>query len=250
MKNEAEKFLDVLNSTGSIQVNNGIDNENVLRFFSSCVINPFDRPDIYLENSSEIWLIEHFEVDATRTIKGSGTIGRSSEAIRLQEFNVKSIESGILANNGYHSSTLITTENNLENYINNLERLIVKHYSKIDSYYENFLDKVGNPNNKKIKMCFFIEDVSPIGSYIETSEDLEPLQIVRIKHIFDLLKASTRLHYIFFSNYFMSDYIMFMSEVQTLNSSEIDFYIDGTDHFKSSNPMESHFVVGVNSKDI
>lgn len=245
-KNELEHFLNIITTENSFCLLDNKIQDYCVKFLESCVFKPFNKPDFYLENKNEIWLVEHFEVDSNNVTKRNGSVGKLDQNIRDEKFERYSKSKLENGEKYIHSISQINLENSIEFYIKNLKRSFKKHYNKIDSYFSHFIHEIGNPFNKKLKMVFYIEDTSPLGTIIIYDGDPMPLEIFRIHEVFQLFKASDLIDGIFISNYYDKNY-MFYIDKAILKLERIEFYDMEKVEYVQLKPIESRFVTVIDN---
>ena len=84
-----------------------------------------------------------------------------------------------------------------KNYLLNCVTAFLRRYAYLDEY-KNTLRKEGlcSPSCR-IKTCFFIEDTTPLGSYIMSAEGMQELMLGYVKQFLDLFENSPKLDYVF-----------------------------------------------------
>lgn len=171
-------------------------NSNNVKWLSDTLrnINVYDCPDMYSLVNNEVLIIEHFEFDSSNKNK-KGSSARVEIARVKREFNKKSdsFNGNILI-----QDDKIDTNNSAENYIENFTNVFDSHYSKIDLYKEN-ISKIGVVNDTtKIKTCFFIEDTTPLGNFINENGNPRCVNLFYIKEYLDIFKKSDKVDCVFF----------------------------------------------------
>ena len=152
-----------------------------------------DAPDMLICKNDETLIIEHFEFDSYRvTQKGSQNRREQSRIDRLEEKLVPT-ESGICFHDKIHGHS------SYENYIRNLCRNFEEHFRRIDTYKENLRDYGLIDDTKAVKVLFFIEDTSPLGSMVvDQSVDrpsVRPICLGQCQEFLSLLNNSPAVNY-------------------------------------------------------
>lgn len=140
----------------------------------------YNRPDMYAIINDEVIMIEHFEFDSYKSNR-KGSDYRRKEGNIKNEFNKllkNHIDNRIIYNNKIKSTAT------KDNYINNFISVFDEHYRKIDIYKE----RIKLLSNYKVDTYFFIEDISPLGSYcINSKREFRYLLIFQFKKIYNFL---------------------------------------------------------------
>jgi hypothetical protein len=84
-----------------------------------------------------------------------------------------------------------------KNYLINCMAAFLRHYAFLEEY-KNTLRKEGLcAPSCRIKTCFFVEDTTPLGSYIMSAEGMQELVLGYVKQFLDLFEKSPKLDYVF-----------------------------------------------------
>lgn len=84
-----------------------------------------------------------------------------------------------------------------KNYLINCMAAFLRRYAFLEEY-KNTLRKEGVcAPSCRIKTCFFVEDTTPLGSYIMSAEGMQELVLGYVKQFLDLFEKSPKLDYIF-----------------------------------------------------
>lgn len=129
-----------------------------------------DEPDAYSVVGDDVYIIEHFQFNASRENRRGSSLSR-----KLAEAN----------KNDSESITYIETESNAQNYVNNLIKHFENHAKKYDQYKANVQKIVGNEKNIK-GLFFLIEDITLFGA-VEVSE-LQPFKIILTTEFMNIWK--------------------------------------------------------------
>ena len=174
------------------------------------VINPnnigeYERPDILSIFGNKIVGIEHFEFDSYKSDRKGSDFRIKHNILEKgfqKEINEKLKESDSVTVRGRIESTC-----SLDNYFMNFKKNFEEHYKKIDSYIKHIEEDYGN--NKEISICFFAEDVTPLGNYfMDRKKSMNPwlLNPLYSDEIIDLLKKSPKVKYLITGAYAMKEY--------------------------------------------
>jgi len=186
----------------------------------------FEKPDAYSIVGDAVCIIEHFEFDSAKSIKGGKSKRESTSKREIgrveREFDkVAPIDEGITLRdtiNVHHSAT---------NYMNNALRNIANHYTKIDSYKMNLIQTGIIDNNCKFEVGFFIEDTTLLGNIYESKEWKPPTPIFlpHCKQFLDFFDTACKLDFcICTSSYGTTDFIWFINResIQDYRKIQID----------------------------
>ena len=146
-------------------------------------------PDIIYETNDFVLGIEHFEFDAAgKTRKGSKM--KLAEILANRELEKK--RKGI-RKYPIFTEAAVGVEFSYEGYLQSLLYAFQTHAEKIENYKAEI--KKHYPN-KKVYFAFFIEDVTAIGNYIETSHGREPIYPMLVKEFLDVVIATGSVDFI------------------------------------------------------
>ena len=153
-----------------------------------------DAPDMLICKNDEALIIEHFEFDSYRvTQKGSQNRREQSRIDRLEDKLVPT-ESGICFHDKIHGHS------SYENYIQNVCRNFEEHFRRIDTYKENLRDYGLIDDTKAVKVLFFIEDTSPLGSMVvdpsKNPPSVQPINLGQCQEFLSLLNSSPDVDYV------------------------------------------------------
>lgn len=177
--NEKEILYSYLRECNTVMVYSNGDISNKLNCIIDNVIQ-YERPDMYSILNDEVIMIEHFEFDSYKSNK-------KGSDYKWKEGNIKNKFNKLIENRNkdeiiYNDTIKVTATK--DNYINNFMIFFEDHYKKIDIYKK----RISLKSNNKIKTYFFIEDISPLGSYYFTSKrEFKNLKIFQFKEIIKFL---------------------------------------------------------------
>ncbi len=204
------------------------------QLFSDVVKNvkPYERPDILSIFKNKIVGIEHFEFDSfNRTSKGSEY--RTNE-FKIQKRFEKIMNDELKCKNFVSMHDKITGNSNMKNYFDNFQKAFLNHYNKIDDYVDHIKEEF-DCSQKEIHICFFAEDVSPLGSVYIKDEKIDLLTPLFSDTIIEMLKNSPKVEYLIIGTYALSEYKLVIIENK----------IDVLEKYKNERPKikESDFQV-------
>jgi hypothetical protein len=222
--------------SNSIRLNNynpNLDN-NVTQ-----IIN-FEEPDLLIISKNEIYAIEHFRVDSTKSNKKGSTYKQKYNKDyenKLKSKAVKKLKTEDFALFSEKIKTPFNYNHLFDNVINNFEN----HYSKIENYI-NHINEIVPCENRSIKYFFFIQYDCIIPSFILNIENkmcnIFPSNDIKF---IDFLKLKSKLTGIFFN--FVGDKNM-PSENRYINMSKINldnYKIDDLITFDFNNTKVNDF---------
>lgn len=187
----------------------------------------FERPDIIAVLDDKIIAIEHFEFDSFKHTK-KGSDYRFQEFILQHQFENK-VQENISNSKDIMSSSEIKGTTTLKQYYDNFKKNLESHIESIPEYEENIKNYDEKFKNKEIEYWFFIEDVSPLGSYYyrKTNSSLS-LLLPFSKDIIDFLKKHKELKRIILGIYAMDEYklVIMNNDDKTLNEMMNNKYFD------------------------
>ncbi|MDP4152868.1 MAG: hypothetical protein Q8865_05420 [Bacillota bacterium] len=153
------------------------------KFYSK--LEKYDCPDYYSIIKNDVLIFEHFEFDSSNHKRKGSTYRKKLASIEAdKDLGVKHFEL---------PSTLTS-----KNYVNNLTRSFEEHYKKIELYKKNIAKIAKSDGDINFKVCFFIQDVTPLGNY--SNDNNKPLTIFDCKQFLDLFENSPDLDWVLFYN--------------------------------------------------
>lgn len=164
----------------------------------------YEKPDILSIFENKIIGIEHFEFDSFKCNR-KGSDYQIKYNMLDCEFR-KQIGEELLKNTSVTLHAEIESTASLDNYFNNFKRNFTEHYKKIDSYISHIEDDFGK--DKEISICFFADDVTPLGNYFVESESKTPIQLLLPLYsdeIIELLNNSPKVKYLIIGTYGMNE---------------------------------------------
>ncbi len=178
----------------------------------------YEKPDILSVYDNKIIGIEHFEFDSYNksTKKGSDfKINDNRETKRID----KEIKKGLQNNDQVMVYGEINSSSSLDNYYKNFELIFEEHYKRIQAYIEQIKEDF-KCQKKEIHICFFAEDVTPLGNYYfnkGNKREILPLLPIYCVKIRELLKNSPLVEYLILGCFYMNEKRLFIIK----NSKEV-----------------------------
>lgn len=157
-------------------------------------IVPFDRPDGYLIAENVVYIIEHFEFDSSKVTKKKGSISRSELGRVKREFEKYPIDN----ESAYIDKLDIAPS--ADSYIKNAIQNMQNHYAKIQDYKNNLLSSGIITSCSIVKVGFFIEDITQLGSYYKADNGLQPLNLVNCQEFLDCFDSCADLDFCLCAN--------------------------------------------------
>ena len=157
-------------------------------------IIPFDRPDGYLIAENVVYIIEHFEFDSSKATNKKGSISRIELGRVNREFKKYSVDNGDAYIDKLH------IEPSADSYIKNAIQNMRNHYAKIQDYKNNLLSSGIVDPCSIVKVGFFIEDVTQLGSYYKADNGLQPLNLVDCQEFLDCFDSCADLDFCLCAN--------------------------------------------------
>lgn len=182
-----------------------LDQELFSKVINQKNIGKYEKPDILSLFDNKVVGIEHFEFDSFK--KGrKGSDFKIKHNMMEIDFK-KKINEELLKKDSVMVHGQIVPTSSLINYFGNFKDNFITHYNKIDSYINHIEEDFGT--DKEISICFFAEDVTPLGNYFMNREKsgspwlLNPLYS---DEIIELLINSPKVKYLIIGAYAMSEY--------------------------------------------
>lgn len=175
------------------------------------ILNFYNRPDGYI-NSNDFYILEHFEINATKTnSKGSQT--------RKEEARIKSKFNDTISKHKNETVRLfeeLQIEISAENLYKCFRQNYLNHFNKVNSYTDNLSKSKLLDNNKNVKVCFFVEDTTPLGTFYLNKNKRTTLRIINIKECLETI-TSHPVDYIFLLNQYDNDKSIYFVEKEWIN---------------------------------
>ncbi len=178
-----------------------------------------DAPDFFIKTGDLVLIIEHFEFDCYKVTRKGSEHRREAARIQRKEDALQPTEEGVTLHE------VIRGESSYEEYINNVTRSFNEHYSHIDLYFEN-LKKAGIiTDSSTVKVLFFVEDVSPLGTVVVGQHDdatgIMMVSLADSREFLDLLSNSPRVDYVLACASYNNE-----NEIWFIDRSELDSYYE------------------------
>jgi len=158
-------------------------------------IGMYEKPDILSIFDNKIVGIEHFEFDSFKK-SGKGSDFRIKDGTLKRDLQ-KTMHEELLKKDSTTVCGHIDSTCSLSNYFNNFKKIFLDHYEKIDSYIEHIEEDYGT--DKEISICFFAEDVTPLGNYfMNRKNSMHPclLNPLYSDEIIQLLRKCQKVKYL------------------------------------------------------
>lgn len=154
------------------------------------VVIESDAPDAVVFNNNTAIIIEHFEVDSSKS-------NRRGSSSKREEKRIEKEGTKALNNNKKVYFDRINAEISYENYLKNVFDNFLNHYKKINVYKENVVSRNLIKKDINLKTMFLIDDVSPMGTFgFNDNSSVEPIFLARSPEFLEFLKDKQNLDYI------------------------------------------------------
>lgn len=222
--------------------------EEVNKLFQNMGI--YERPDILSMYDNKIVAIEHFEFDSYKNTRKGSNFKIQGNIIEKRMQN--KIDKDLKKEKEIWVHDEIENTSSLQYYYNNFKKVLLTHIDNILEYKEHIINDFGD--KKDIEFWFFVEDVTPLGSYAYKREDEHPRLLLPFsKENLDILRQHKEIKGIIFGIYAMSKYklVLMYNDDTTLDNLEKDEYfkIDDKD-FMSFSPQTTGFAMLIPKKEI
>lgn len=141
----------------------------------------FDNPDGYAVLEDGIYLIEHFQFDASKQKRKGGS---------MLEMDLSKADKG-----QQDTYTVISPKSNVSQYMQNLIANFEAHANKYEKYKDNTRSHLGTVKDIK-GLVFLIEDATIFGVTEVIDEDLMPFEFVLTSEFMDVWKKYEFVKYI------------------------------------------------------
>lgn len=208
----------------------------------------YERPDILSMYENKILGIEHFEFDSYNRSNKKGSDYKIKD-YRIEKRLDKEIKEKLQNNDTIIVHDEIDSTASLDNYYNNFEKIFKDHYQKINSYIEHIKENF-DCQNKEIHICFFAEDVSPLGNYFfnkNNDKKITPLLPIYSDKMRKLLKDSPLVEYLVIGSFCINNNRLFIIEntKDALERFAKDYKEVNSDDFFSFEPQTTGFAFKV-----
>ena len=150
-----------------------------------------DRPDMAILCNGSCLAIEHFEFDSSQNCKNRGSKNKSEQARIERHFQeVTQSTTGILVHDE------ITGKFSYEQWIKNISTVFENHYTKIENYKKNLIERGFVDYSTPMKMAFLIEDTSPLGTIVYDNRGQRPVLLALSREFLKLMRNSPKIDYV------------------------------------------------------
>ena len=165
-----------------------------------------NAPDMVLVKENEAIIMEHFEFDSFPSNR-KGSI-RAQEEERIDRV----YDRKEATTDGVYFSEAIKSVNSYENYVKNVKKYFLKHYSKVESYKTNLKDRGIIDDNTDLKVMFVIEDKSTLGTIVvDENKQTKLVMLHRSPEFLQMFSECADVDYIlFFTSFGEKDYASFI----------------------------------------
>lgn len=204
--NESERFLFYLEKS-DYKINT-VNGRSTIKF-NECLIDiisdntiQFERPDIIIKGNDRVILLEHFEFDSSKLIRGAS----------LENKKVAELDRELDKRAKENMATVTTISKPLENkastksYISNLIRNSQKHIKKYDDYIANYKTKKTDSDCDVLEFGFIIENTSAIYDMILRKNIPYMFSPFEIEEFLIFLKQHKNINHIFYLCRVPNDY--------------------------------------------
>jgi hypothetical protein len=218
MKNELEHIVNKFFSSSNNQILHANLDSKAGEFCKTFddllrIMVAYDHPDFYAKKNNDVYIFEHFTIDASHTNKKGSLEQR--EIVRI-ETRTNEYYSG---DHKGHISDKIENKSSFENFKNNLKTTYQKHISSIPSYMETLREIKVIDEDAKITSCFFIENTSPIGNYVRTGIKIKEFNLFTADFFIDILDdTKNNPDYIFYAQESKFAPILLLMSTKSLNA--------------------------------
>lgn len=167
-----------------------------IRYFLSLLENgeltDGDAPDMVLVNQNDVVIMEHFQFDSFPATKRKGSLCER-EKDRIDRV----YDAAIATEDGVYFHDKFSVANSYEDYITNVKRSFLEHYSKIENYKNNLRNRGIINNETNLKVAFVLEDTSILGTIVaDANKQLIPVELHRCSEFLEFLSQCPCVDYI------------------------------------------------------
>lgn len=240
--NELERIINRYLSKDETAITySDFNQEEVNKLFQNMGI--YERPDILSMYDNKIVAIEHFEFDSYKNTRKGSNFKIQDNTIEKRMQN--KIDKDLKKEKEIWVHDEIENTSSLQQYYNNFKKVLLTHLDNIPEYREHIINNFGD--KRDIEFWFFIEDVTPLGSYAYKREDEHPRLLLPFsKENLDILRQHKEIKGIIFGIYAMSKYklVLMYNDDKTLDNLEKDEYFKVNEKdFMNFNPQTTGFAM-------
>ena len=226
-KKELKKIIDKCIASGEFQI--AFDDaaaqsaRNALAFLCRqlSVLSEHELPFYFSKTSKEILIVDHVVFDSRKklTMQVDNLLDMFSSKRDLTRQQTR------LSGRFKMLPPISKGPSTARNYLANCAVAFGNHYDRLGEYKRILENKGIIRPGGRVKACFFIEDVTPLGSYIVNPDGMHELILFYVKQFLDLFERSEDLNYVFFGCFMgCSDSLWFMSrdEIKYYRKKEMD----------------------------
>lgn len=142
--------------------------------------SPSERPDAYLVDGKNVFILEHFQFDNGYSDKHGSQLKRE----------LNNIDKKLNSSNEHLGCFDVNIDKTSEFYVNNFKNNFTSHILKLEAYKENILKEL-DTKPESIIMGFIIEDISMFGaSFRDSNNNMKIVNFLRTQTFYDLFIES------------------------------------------------------------
>lgn len=180
--------------------------DHFLSMYDSGELIEGNAPDMVLVKENEAIIMEHFEFDSFPSNRKGST--RAQEEKRIDRVYDRQEATA----DGVYFSETIRNFNSYVDYVRNVKKNFLDHYSKIESYKTNLKNRGIIDDNTDLKVMFVIEDKSTLGTIVK--DENKETQLVMLHHSPEFLQMFSECvnvdYILFFTSFRRKDYASFI----------------------------------------
>ncbi len=154
-----------------------------------------EHPFYYSKNGRNALIVDHVTFDSNK--QASGHSGSLSDMLIHSRRALKKPAAAMKRR--YKMLPPVTKgPGSAKSYLINCMLSFKQHYALLDAYRKTLWEEGVCGASCRMKTCFFIEDLTPLGSYILSADGMNELVLFYVKQFLDLFENSPSLDYVFF----------------------------------------------------
>ena len=154
--------------------------KKLIWYFRNGNLEPFEKPDAYIKVDNSILIIEHFAINGYEAFPDGGSKLQRNE--RQLDQKLEKLSEGQKAE---YLTSQIGVTNSYQGFIDNCIARFSNHYQKIQSYKERLQEENIANDGTDFKVCFLMEDVSPLGTLTHDGERTRPVVLAQSEEFLD-----------------------------------------------------------------
>jgi|GEM_PF-6974210 len=186
------------------------------------MLSESELPFYYSKTGRNVLVVDHVAFDAKNSFSRQT---ESLPGVFLKERRILKKSDAVITGQYKILPPVSKGPYNAKSYLINFLEAFRLQYERLDDYKRMMKEEGICRPACRIKTCFFIEDTTPLGSYILNADGMSELVLLYVKQFLDLYENAPGLDYVFFGCFKgCSDSLWFMSreDIKCFRKKETD----------------------------